>query len=70
MTFSVNIETHERIKSKRLGEPMTSDVTVVFKSEGKKIKTALRVTVFQAAEEAEFCIRPECSGKGLVESVG
>jgi len=65
MTFSVNIETHERIKSKRLGEPMTSDVTVVFKSEGKKIKTALRVTVFQAAEEAEFCIRPNVAVRVL-----
>jgi len=49
----------------RLSKLATSDVTVVFEPVGKKIKTSLGTTVFQAAKEAGVSIRSECGGRGV-----
>jgi len=39
-------------------------VTVIFEPEGRRVRTALGTTIFQAASEAGVGIRSECGGEG------
>jgi uncharacterized 2Fe-2S/4Fe-4S cluster protein (DUF4445 family) len=38
---------------------------LTFEPEGRRVKTALGITIFQAAREAGISIRSECGGKGV-----